>query len=112
MYWVGAVFSQIDEQGVEKPVAYAPQTLALADYSQLEKEALVLNFGTKRFHDYLYRCNFTLYTVVYKDYNDYNQSQKNNAHQSYSGLGSQCLCMRGTVYRKQYNQYSKYNPPL
>ena len=71
-----AVLSQIDEQGVEKLVAYASQILALADYSQLEKKVLVLNFGTKRFHNYLYGCNFTLYTVVHKDYNDYNQSQQ------------------------------------
>ena len=45
-YGVGAVLSQIDEQGVEKPVAYASRTLAPAEhnYSQLEKEVI---FGTK-----------------------------------------------------------------
>ena len=63
-YGVGAVLSQIDEQGVERPVAYASRTLSQAErnYSQLEKEALALIFGTKRFHNYLYGCSFTLYT--------------------------------------------------
>ena len=48
-YGVGAVLSQIDEQGVERPVAYALHTLSQAErnYSQLEKEALALIFGTK-----------------------------------------------------------------
>ena len=61
---VGAVLSQIDEQGVEKPVAYASRTLIPAEhnYSQLEKEALALIFGTKCFHNYLYGRSFTLYT--------------------------------------------------
>ena len=63
-YGVGAVLSQIDEKGVEKPVAYASRTLSRPEqnYSQLEKEALALIFGTKRFHNYLYGRSFTLYT--------------------------------------------------
>ena len=63
-YGVGTVLSQIDEQGVERPVAYASCTLSQAErnYSQLEKEALALIFGTKRFLNYLYGCSFTLYT--------------------------------------------------
>ena len=41
-YEVGAVLSQIDVQGVERPVAYASHTLSQAEqnYSQLEKEVL------------------------------------------------------------------------
>ena len=63
-YGVGAVLSQIDEQGIERPVAYASRTLSQPEknYSQLEKEALALIFGTKRFHNYLYGRCFTLYT--------------------------------------------------
>ena len=63
-YGVGAVLSQIDEQGVERPVSYVSRTLSQAErnYSQLEKEALALIFGTKRFHYYLYGHSFTLYT--------------------------------------------------
>ena len=63
-YGVGAVLSQIDEQGVERPVAYASHTLSQPErnYSQLEKEALALIFGTKRFHNYIYGRSFILYT--------------------------------------------------
>ena len=63
-YGVGAVLSQIDQQGEEKPVAYASRTLSAAEhnYSQLEKEAPALIFGTKKFHNYLYGRSFTLYT--------------------------------------------------
>ena len=63
-YGVGAVLSQIDEQGVERPVAYASRTLSQPEqnYSQLEKEALALIFGTKQFHNYIYGCSFILYT--------------------------------------------------
>ena len=63
-YGVGAVLSQIDKQGVEKPVVYTSCTLISAErnYSQLDKEALALIFGTKCFHNYLYGCSFTLYT--------------------------------------------------
>ena len=59
-----AVLSQIDEQGVERLVAYASCTLSQLEqnYSQLEKEALALIFVTKQFHNYLYECSFTLYT--------------------------------------------------
>lgn len=63
-YGVGAVLSQIDTKGVEKPVGYASRTLSSAErnYSQLEKEALALIFATKRFHNYIYGRSFTLYT--------------------------------------------------
>ena len=48
LYGVGVVLSQINEQGVERPVAYASCTLSQAErnYLQLEK-ALPLMFGTK-----------------------------------------------------------------
>ena len=47
-YGVGAVLSQIDAQGIKRPVAYASRTLSQPEknYSQLEKEALALIFGS------------------------------------------------------------------
>ena len=52
-YGVEVVLSQINEQGVERPVAYASHTLSQAEQncSQLEKEALALIFGTKWLHN-------------------------------------------------------------
>ena len=50
--------------GRERPVAFASRTLTTSEcnYSQLEKEALALIFGIKRFHRYLHGRKFTFLT--------------------------------------------------
>ena len=60
-YGVGAVcLKYVDEQAIERPVAYASCTLSQPEqnYSQLEKKT-GFNFW---YHNYLYGCSFTLYT--------------------------------------------------
>lgn len=61
-YGVGAVLSQLDSQGRERPIAYASRTLTKAEnnYAQLEREALGIVFGVKKFHKYLYGRKFVL----------------------------------------------------
>ena len=61
---VGAVFSHVFENGTNRLIAFASQSLTKAErnYSQIDKEALAIIFGIKKFHTYVYGRHFTLIT--------------------------------------------------
>ena len=61
---IGAVISHVMPDGSERPVAFASRSLLKTGrkYAQIEKEALSIVWGIKRFHVYLYRRRFTLVT--------------------------------------------------
>ena len=54
-YGLGAVLSHRTVKGEERPIAYASQSLSETErkYSQIEKEALSLVWGVKKFQTYL-----------------------------------------------------------
>ena len=59
---MGAVLSHQLPDGSDQPIAYASRSLAPAEckYSQLDKEALAILFGVKRFHQYLFGRSFKI----------------------------------------------------
>ncbi len=50
------------EDGQERPIAYTSRTLNAAEkrYSQLDKEALAIIIGVKKFHNFIYGRHFTI----------------------------------------------------
>lgn len=54
-YGVGAVLSQVDDQGREAPIAFASRTLSQAErnYSQLDKEGLAIVYAADHFRQYI-----------------------------------------------------------
>ena len=61
---MGAVLSQIDEDGKEYPVSYASRTCNPADknYGSCEGECLAVVWATQHFREYLFGTPFTLIT--------------------------------------------------
>ena len=61
-YGVGTALSHRMPDDSERPIAFASRTLSPAErkYAQLDKEALSIIFGVKRFHQYLYGRHFNI----------------------------------------------------
>ncbi|CAB0005038.1 unnamed protein product, partial [Nesidiocoris tenuis] len=61
---LGAVLSHVLPNNVERPISYASKALSPAEksYSQVDREGLSVVWGVKRFFQFLYGREFTIYT--------------------------------------------------
>ena len=61
---VGTVISHVETNGQERPVAFTSRSLTKTErgYAQIEREALAIIFGVRKFHQYLYGRMFILQT--------------------------------------------------
>lgn len=109
-YGVGAVLSNRYPDDFERVIQYASQTLSNTQrkYIQMDKEAYVIIFGIKKFHQYLYGNKFTLYI----DYQSLCQIfAPSNALPAYTALRMQhyAIFLQGYTFDIKYKNTKQHS---
>ena len=63
-YGISSALSQLDNEGNERPIAFYSRTLNSSEriFAQIDKEALFVIVGAKKFHDHIYSRHNEIHT--------------------------------------------------
>ena len=106
---IGAVLSHVMPDGSERPVAFASRSLTKTErkYAQIDKEALSIVWGVKRFHVYLYGRRFTLITD-HKPLTAIFHPEKGVPAMTAARLQRYALFLAGFDYRIEYKSTTEH----
>lgn len=108
-YGLGAVLSHIMANSEERPIAYASRSLSVSEknYSQIEKEALGIIFGKRRFNTYVYGRQFRLITD-HEPLTSIFRLKKGIANTTAEGVQRYALFLAGYNYGIMYRSTKKH----
>ncbi|XP_068671438.1 uncharacterized protein [Montipora foliosa] len=106
---IGAFLSHVMPDGSERPVAFASRSLTKTErkYAQIDKEALSIVCGVKRFHVYLYGRRFTLITD-HKPLTAIFHPEKGVPAMTAARLQRYALFLAGFDYRIEYKSTTEH----
>ena len=106
---IGAVLSHVMPDGSERPIAFASRSLTRTErkYAQIDKEALSIVWGVKRFHVYLYGRQFTLVTD-HKPLTSIFHPEKGVPAMTAARLQRYALFLTGFDYKIEYKSTTKH----
>ncbi|XP_061192328.1 uncharacterized protein LOC133200561 [Saccostrea echinata] len=111
-FGLGAVLSHVLKHGTEHLTAIASRTLNKAErnYSQIDKEALKIVFGVKKFHTYLYGREFTLITDHQPLVSIFNP-KKGISVTSAERMQRHAIFLSGYTYNIEYRNTKRHTNP-
>ena len=107
---IGAVLSHVMLDGSERPVAFASRSLTKTErrYAQIDKEALSIVWGVKRFHVYLFGRQFTLLTD-HKPLTSIFHPEKGVPAMTTARLQRYAMFLAGFDYKIEYKSTTKHS---